>query len=134
MELPRNILGKATVDFEEENILKIKILQHASIDLDTAKAIVKAAEEISGSSVHGNIVDIREMVFMSRDARAFFAEQEKSNVIAVAILMKSIFHNTLVNLYFNVSKPAIPTKAFEKEIDAIDWLRKILSEVQNSKS
>jgi hypothetical protein len=133
MELPRKILGKATIDFEEENILIIKILQHASIDLDTAKAIVEAAAEISGSAVHGNIIDIREMVFMSRDARTYFAEQDKSNVIAIAIIMKSLFHNALVNLYLDISRPAISTKAFEKEIDAIDWIRKKLSEVKNSR-
>ncbi len=134
MKLPRNILGKATIDFEEENILKIKILPNASVDLDTATAIVKAAGEISGSSVHGNIVDIREMVFMSRDARAYFAKQDKSSVIAIAILMKSLFHNALVNLYLDISRPAIPTKAFEKEIDAIDWIRHKLRKVQNSES
>jgi len=133
MELPRNVLGKATIDFEEDNILMIKILQHASIDLDAAKAIVEAAAEISGSSIHGNIIDIREMDFMSRDARAFFAKQDKSNVIAIAIIMKSLFHNALVNLYLDISRPAIHTKAFEKEIDAIDWIRKKLSEAQNSK-
>ena len=133
MELPRNVLGKATIDYVEENILMIKILQHASIDLDAATAIVEAAAEISGSSVHGNIFDIREMVFMSRDARAFFAKQDRSNVVAIAIIMKSLFHNALVNLYLDVSRPAIPTKAFEKEIDAIDWLRHKLSKVQNSK-
>ncbi len=132
MKLPRNVLGKATIDYEEENILKIKILQHASIDLDAAEAIVKAAEEISGSSVHGNIIDIREMDFMSRDARTFFAKQDRSNVVAIAIIMKSLFHNALVNLYLDVSRPAIPTKAFEKEIDAIDWIRQKLSKVQNS--
>ncbi|UCH13564.1 MAG: hypothetical protein JSV22_10670 [Bacteroidales bacterium] len=130
MELPRNVLGKATINFEEENILIIKILPNASIDLDTAKAIVEAAEEIAGSSMHGNIVDIREMVFMSRDARQFFADQTKSNVIAIAILMKSIFHNALVNLYLDISRPGIPTKAFEKDIDAIDWLREKL--IQNT--
>jgi hypothetical protein len=134
MELPRNVIGKATIDFVEENILMIKILQHASVDQDTAKAIVEAAAEISGSSVHGNIIDIREMVFMSRDARTYFAEQDKSNVIAIAILMKSLFHNALVNLYLDVSSPAIPTKAFEKEIDAIDWIRKKLNDSKNSKS
>ncbi len=104
------------------------------MDLDTATAIVKAAGEISGSSVHGNIVDIREMVFMSRDARTYFAKQDKSSVIAIAILMKSLFHNALVNLYLDISGPAIPTKAFEKEIDAIDWIRHKLRKVQNSES
>lgn len=128
MELPRNILGKATINFEEENILIIKILPNASVDLDTAKAIVEAAEEISGPDMHGNIVDIRDMVFMSRDARKYFAEQSKSNVVAVAIIMKSLFHNALVNLYLDISDPAIPTKAFEKDIDAIDWLRDKLSQ------
>ena len=134
MKLPRNILGKVTINFEEENILIIKILPNASIDLDVAKAIVEAAEEISGPAMHGNIVDIRDMVFMSRDARAYFAEQSKSNVVAVAILMKSLFHNALVNLYLDISGPAIPTKSFEKDIDAIDWLRTKLSEVKNSES
>lgn len=134
MELPRNILGKATINFEEENILIIKILPNASIDMDTAKAIVEAAEEISGPAIHGNIVDIRNMVFMSRDARKYFAEQSKSNVVAVAILMKSLFHNALVNLYLDISDPATPTKAFEKDIDAIDWLREKLSAVKNSEN
>lgn len=134
MELPRNILGKATINFEEKNILIIKILPNASIDLDAAKAIVEAAEEIAGPSVHGNIVDIREMVFMSRDARQFFAKQSKSSVVAIAILMKSIFHNALVNLYLDISNPAITTKAFEKDVDAIDWLRERLSATKNSES
>jgi hypothetical protein len=134
MKLPRNVLGKATIDFEEENILIIKILPNASVDLDTATAIVKAAGEISGSSVHGNIVDIREMVFMSRDARTYFAKQDRSNVIAIAILMKSLFHNALVNLYLDISRPAIHTRAFEKEIDAIDWIRDKLMKVQNSEN
>jgi len=133
MKLPGNIRGMATVDIEEEGILKIKILPNASIELDTAKDIVKCAGEIGGSYIHANLVDIRDMVFMSRGARAYFGKQDKAIVIAVAILMNSAFHGVLSNLYLTVTRPIIPTKVFEREVDALDWLRRKISEFPHDK-
>ncbi len=133
MKLPVNIRGMATVNIEEEGIIKIKILPNASIEADTAKAIVKNAGEIAGSYIHANLVDIRDMVFMSREARAYFGKQDKSIVIAVAILMNSAFHSVLSNLYITVTMPSIPTKVFEREIDALDWLRKKINESPQDK-
>jgi hypothetical protein len=133
MELPLNIRGMATVDIEEEGVIKIKILPNTSVDLGIAKDIVKCAGGIAGPFIHANMIDIREMVFMSREARAYLGKQDKAIVIAVAILMKSIFHGVLSNLYLTITKPLIPTKVFEKEIDALDWLRKKLSEIPHDK-
>ena len=133
MELPENIRGMATVDIEEEGIIKIKILPNTSIELVTAIDIVKSAGKIAGPYIHANLVDIRDMVFMSREARAYFGEQDKDIVIAVAILMKSVFHGALANLYLTITMPRIPTKIFEREIDALDWLRKKLEDVPPEK-
>lgn len=126
MESSRTIPGIATIDIEKENILRIRMLPNSNVDVDAAKAIVKAASELSGTSRHANLIDIREMVFMSREARAYFGSQERKNVVAIAILMNSIFHNVLANLYFKFNKPRILTKEFDKEVDALDWLREKL--------
>ena len=47
--------------------------------------------------------------------------------------MNSAFHNALANLYMTVTRPRIPTKVFEREIDALDWLRKKVSEIPPDK-
>ena len=123
METSKTIAGIATVNIEEDKILKIKMLPNSNIDIAAAKAIVQAAGDLSGSAIHVNLVDVREMVFMSRDARAYFGNQDRKNILAIAILMNSIFHNVLANLYFKFNNPRIITKAFDKEVDALDWLR-----------
>jgi hypothetical protein len=122
VETSRTIPGKATLEIEEGNILRIRMLPNSNIDIDAAKAIVQAAKELSGTTKHANLLDIREMVFISREARAYFASQERKNVVAIAILMNSIFHNVLANLYFKFNKPRILTKEFDKEVDALDWM------------
>ncbi len=133
MNLSGNIRGMATVDIEEEGIVKIKILPNASIDLDAAMDIVNRAGEIAGPYIHANLMDIRDMIFMSREARAYFGKQDKQIVVAVAILMNSAFHNALANLYINVTLPRLPTRVFNKEVDALDWLRKKISEIPPDK-
>ena len=133
MNLSGNIRGMATVDIEEEGIIRIKILPNASIDVDAARDIVNGAGEIAGPYIHANLMDIRKMVFMSREARAYLGKQDKDIVVAVAILMNSAFHNALANLYMTVTRPRIPTKVFEREIDALDWLRKKVSEIPPDK-
>ena len=126
MESSKTIQGKAIINLEEDNILRIRMLPNSNIDIDAAKAIVEAASSISGQAKHANLIDIREMVFMSREARAYLGNQERKNVVAIAILMNSIFHNVLANLYFKFNKPRILTKEFDKEVDALDWLKEKL--------
>jgi len=133
MEASKTIPGKATIYIEEDNILNIKMLKNSNIDLDTAKEIVKAASDITGNNKHVNLVDIRDMIFISREARVYFAKRERKNVLAIAILKNSVFHNSLVNIYFKINKPRIHTKAFDKAVDAIDWLREKLRENPASK-
>lgn len=123
MKPSKNIEGKVSINMEEENILNIKMLKNSNIDIDVAKGIVKVASEISGNKKHGNLVDIRDMLFMSREARVYLGEQERKNVVAIAILKNSIFHNALTNIYLKFNRPVIPTKAFDKKIDALDFLR-----------
>ncbi len=123
MEPSKTIPGVTTIDFEEDRIVKIKMLPNSNIDVEAAKAIFETVNDMAGSVKHVDLVDVREMIFMSREARSYFGNMESKNILAIAILINSIFHNTLMNLYLKFNKPQIITKAFDKEVDALDWLR-----------
>jgi hypothetical protein len=111
----------ADITLHDNNILEM-YFHKASINLDSAKKITDTASNLSGDVVHANLVDIRDMSFMSGDARKHFGSQDKSTVKAVAIVMQAKLHRPLVNLYLKISSPTIPTKIFDDKTDAENWL------------
>jgi hypothetical protein len=118
-----DVPNKAKIVLGDDGILLMRMLPKASILEQDAIEICKVAAEISGDLIHCNLVDISDMTFMDKKARAVFASQKKTTVPAVAILNKSKIQRSLVNLYFGFSKPIIPTKAFTDEAEARAWLR-----------
>ena len=118
----KEISGKAKISMDGSRILTIKMLPKSDICEEDAVEISKVAAEISQDVVHCNLVDVSEMTFMDKKARAAFAGTKKDTVLAVAIVSNSKIHRSLVNLYFGFSKPIIPTKAFDNAEKARAWL------------
>lgn len=114
--------GKAKITLDDAGILTFKMLPKSDINENDAAEIVKVAAGVSGSLMHCNLVDISEMTFMDKKARAVFAGQKKETVKAVAIISNSKLHRSLVNLYMGFSRPTIPTKAFDNSDVARSWL------------
>jgi hypothetical protein len=123
MENKATVEGKATISMGNDNVLIMQMAHKSKIEISDAIEIVKAAEKIAGNKVHANLVDIRQMAFMSSDARKYFGDQDRSNVAAVGILMNSKLHRAIVNIYMKINKPVLPTKFFDNENKAKDWLR-----------
>ncbi len=121
MQKKETLEGIADIIIDENNILEMRF-HKTSIDLDKAVKITEKASELIGNLVHANLVDIRKMAFMSSDARKFFGRQDKNTVKAVAIVMNATFHRPLVNLYLKFSRPSLPTKMFDDETEAVNWL------------
>ena len=107
-------------------ILRIKFLPKTNIGVEAAKKIVDASKRVSQNLKHCNLVDTRDMLFMDRDARKYFAEQDRSEIVAVGVVIHSKFQKALSNLYLKVSKPILPTKMFHDEDDAIVWLNSMM--------
>ncbi len=116
------IAENAKVWLDSDNILTIKILSKATIEMEDAKKIIAASAEETENKIHGNLVDVSEMTYMSREARSLFAAQENETVKAIAVISNSKLHKPLINLYFNISKPKIPTKFFNDTESAKKWL------------
>lgn len=126
MEAKEIIPEIAEISYNNEGILIMRMHNKSNIDKEAAQKIINVANKLAGDKVHVNLVDIRQMTFMSSDARKQFGSQNKSTVKAVAIVMNSVLHRPLANLYLKFSRPSIPTRMFDNEEKAIEWLREIV--------
>jgi len=118
----------ATITLLENNILKIKFLKGSSIDVKESETIIELSSKIANNKLHANLVDTSEMMFMSRMARANFAKQDKSDVVAIAVVINSKMQSILGNMYLSINKPVITTKLFDNYTDAENWLETKFSE------
>jgi hypothetical protein len=118
------IPGIASVSFDEADaILIISMAEKSNINFSAAEKITEVASRLSGDSIHGNLVDMRNMTFMSSDARKHFGGQTKQSVCAVAVVSNPGFHKPLINLYLKFSRPYLPTRFFDNEDQARAWLK-----------
>ncbi len=107
----------------DDQIYVYKALNKCSLDLETAEAMTKAGDEWNGTELCGNLVDIRDMLFIDSKARNYGAAQYRPHVAGSAILTGSRFTVTFANLYLKFSRPKVPTRMFSDENDAIVWLK-----------
>lgn len=121
---------KAEIKLLKNGILKMTIFPNSNIDLNSAIEITDAAEVISGTKIHAHLIDIRKMMFMSSDARKHFKNLDNPNISATAILIDSMLHKTLVNMYFKFTSPKISTRVFANEKEARAWLNNKMKEAK----
>lgn len=122
------IPGKAVISSNGNGLITIRMLPKSSIDLHTAALIVDHATELSDKQLHCNLVDIREMKYISSEAQQYFSKQNSTIVPAISILMDSRMQKSIINVYFRLTNPLIPTRAFNDEKEAIRWAKKKLNE------
>jgi len=112
----------ASLFFEDNKYLHIIFKPKISIDLNLAKEISEATYKLTGNTPHGNIVDTRQGMFVSSDARKHFASQTSDGVVGVAIFINSRVQSGLANLYFKFTKRKIENKLFNDESAAKAWI------------
>ena len=126
--------SKAEVYYDGENkIYNVKFLLNCDIDIAVAKEIIeKSAMLIQPNEVHANLVDAREMHFLSNEARTLFSRQNNDSLSGVALLVSSVTQRAFANLYLQISRPHIPTVVFTDERLALSWLKQKINEKHSS--
>ena len=122
--IQKTILGKANFQYNGQ-VVSIKIHKGACIEDTDAIDIIATSSAISNEDIHCLLIDIREMKFISSEARNILAIQSKKNIPAIAIIINSFLQKSLASLYLKISNPKIVTKVFIDEYEAIDWLLNI---------
>jgi hypothetical protein len=111
----------------EDGILYARIYEGAEMELSDVKEIYDAGLQLSEGKPYCCLADVRGNPSSTPDSRAFGAAEGYSEFrLADAILANSTMMKLVVNVYINFNKPRVPTKMFDSEEKAVEWLKSFL--------
>ncbi len=123
MEITRH---EDTLVICEEHPLYLKVTYKGKhIDLPTAIEMVNQRQNFTKGKKHIMLVDTRNILSISFDARKYWASEEATkDVIFGALLIEGLIASMVGNFYIKVSKPKVKSVLFTKEEEAIKWIKK----------
>lgn len=96
-----------------------------TIVLEDALAAIDAMAQLTAGRRSPLLVDLHDIGPQERAARLEFTRRADL-VSAVALIVGTPLSRITVNLFLTVSKPPTPTRLFDDEASAIDWLREFV--------
>jgi hypothetical protein len=127
--MPKEFLikNKIKITYNDDNIFRYTFMPKSNIEIEDVKEMVRIGIELSQNiDKSANLVDTREMTFISNEARNFLASQNPPMLKGIALVINSKIHSGLANLYLKFSKPKVTTKIFTDIGEAESWLKAIL--------
>lgn len=107
-------------------ILRMKIVEDASIEVEDAVQNYEAAQSLTGGEKHLLLVDAQANVYISKETRIYSAQTKPNSPLAMALIVNSTANRLIGNFYINFNKPKVPTKLFPNEEKALKWLEEFL--------
>jgi len=116
---------KATLThLRDDGIMVVETSTTEHFSLDDAKEAIVSQAVVSKGQKRPLLVFLRDIKFMSREARAYIGGPEaEKNVSASALVINSTVGRVLGNFMIGFNKTLYPTKLFTDEDDAIEWLK-----------
>lgn len=115
-----------TVRYYPEGILISTLADDVELSIEDVIDQRKLYYELTKGQPHVILVIAGHHTSATKEARDYAATHPVPGRLAEAIIIKSISVRILGNVYINFHKPTVPTKMFNKEEDAIEWLSKFL--------
>lgn len=115
----------AKVQLLSNGIIRIEMFDGYIIDLEESVQINIAEGELLGGKLgEGLIYMIAESTTQfTNEAREFSASKEGLRFSkAEALIVKNLAQKIVVNFYLKINNPSVPSKAFNTEEEAIEWL------------
>jgi hypothetical protein len=73
------------------------------------------------------LVDSRSIRSISKEARRHFSTNgRETKITSIAILVNSPLSRVIGNFFMGINRPQVPTRLFETEADATDWLKQYI--------
>jgi hypothetical protein len=120
-------IGTAWID--DEGILWHRLDQQVRVTGDLARETTRALAELVGGRSVPAIVDIAGVQFADRAAHEVFAKLRSSvPQTATALIVRPDENPTsgVLAYQFSLRKPDRPVAVFEKEAEAVEWVRRFL--------
>ncbi len=116
-----------SLKFREDAIMHLHFKIAEKITIIKYKEIVEEIGIVLNHKKVPFLISAAPFEVISNDIRSLVATEEGAPYsLADAIISDSVGVNILANFYIRIVKPTRPTKLFNKETEAIDWLKKFL--------
>ncbi len=109
--------------YPEDQIIAVIYEHSIVVDDKIVRRVVETAIDLVESEKFGLLVDIRNILYVTKEGRELSSELEKDRIIASAIVLNDAINRELFNIFQNFHKPPYPTKAFTDFDKAYEWLK-----------
>lgn len=109
-----------------DRIFKMKPFEGAELDVDDFREARRVYLELSGGKSFAVLLDATNSFTTSPEARELVASKEYTDLrVAAAFFTSSMANRLIGNFFIRVNKPATPTRMFNDEQSALEWLKRI---------
>ncbi|HLC82199.1 MAG TPA: hypothetical protein VJI69_00115 [Bacteroidia bacterium] len=120
-------LNSATISLRNDRIILYSIKDNITISAKDSNEMVEAAGKLGNFQKFPVLIVGGKHTLADKEAREFGAGQEGTKyALAVAFVLKSLAQKILGNAYIKINKPIVPTRLFDNEEKAIEWLKTFL--------
>lgn len=127
---PKNAVLKewptSTTWFDENGILYSVSKKAPPSTLEEARQTMEEFKKMIGDKKVCMLVDVTHTNDSSREMKDYAAEEFPKLIKAIAMVSDSALGKMMANLFFTLKTQPYPTKMFNNEQDAKDWLKQYL--------
>ena len=118
---------KCFVKLRSDGILQFDVKNVDEITAEDIKTIDKAAEEIASGKKYPQLVMFKYFLNINSEAREYASTKESNKTNkASAFVVNNIALKLVGNVYIAFNKPVVPTRLFDTEEKAVEWLNTFL--------
>lgn len=116
-------------------IFKLKIFEGVEINVDDVREMRSIFLKLSDNNPFAILLDASEPSTLTQEANKLLASKEYAEKrIAAAFVTRSLASKLIGNFFIQFHRPVSPTKLFNTESGAMEWLELQIKNYQNSKN
>jgi hypothetical protein len=116
----------STFWFDENGILCSISKKSHPLSMEDVERTVEEFKKLIGDKKICMLIDVTNTVESSREVRDYAAAEFPKFVKAIAMVSKSALGKMLANLFFTLKAQPYPTRMFNDEKEAKEWLKQYL--------
>ncbi|MGZ5191714.1 MAG: DUF7793 family protein [Flavisolibacter sp.] len=113
----------ADLSIQSEDLIKVILFDDIDFERKEAEELINALKELTAGKKYYLLTQTNDNFTATSEVREYVAENIASaGIIANAICIKSLPIRFIVNAYVKINKPNVPTKTFNSETLALEWI------------
>lgn len=122
---PHFVSARFQIFVIEENLFRMKPFEAVELNVEDAQEMRSVFKELSKGQKYGILIDGTNFFTSTSDVRKLIANREYSaHRYATALVTNLLANRIFGNFFLSFNKPSSPTRIFNDEEQALNWIRK----------